>query len=76
MIKRFAFQWYTAGGSKPSLRSWAKQLGVSQTWLQKLVREFRKDPGEMLRAQAREGDPRFRDLEAARERSSGDAPAW
>src|SRR6516225_2298654 len=69
MIKRFAFLWFTAAGSKPSVRSWAAQLGVSRTWLQKLVREFRKDPTEMLQAQANEGDPRLVDLERARERS-------
>ena len=69
MIKRFAFLWFTAAGSKPSVRSWAAQLGVSRTWLQKLVREFRKDPTEMLQAQAIEGDPRLVDLERARERS-------
>ena len=69
MIKRFAFLWFTAAGSKPSVRSWAAQLGVSRTWLQQLVREFRKDPTEMLRAQANEGDPRLVDLERARERS-------
>jgi len=71
MIRRFAFQWFTCAGSKPSLRSWAAQLGVSRTWLQKLVREFKEDPTEMLQAQAYEGDPRLSDLLDARERSEG-----
>jgi hypothetical protein len=66
VIRRFVFLWATAAGSKPSLRSWARQLVISRAWLQKLVREFKRDPTEMLRAQAIEGDPRFADLERAR----------
>ena len=69
MIKRFAFQWYTCHGNKPSARAWAKMLGIDHAWLLKLVRGFRKDPTEMLQAQANEGDPRLVDLERARERS-------
>jgi len=69
MVKRFVYLWFTAAGSKPSTRAWARQLGISRTWLRKLVKEFRKDPSEMLQAQAAEGDPRFADLANARERS-------
>lgn len=48
MIRRFSFLWFTCcNTNKPSGRSWAKQLGVSHTWLQKLVRESQKDPNEM-----------------------------
>jgi len=68
-IKRFAFWWFRSAGNKPSIRSWAKQLGVSRTWLQKLIREFKRDPGEMLQAQAYEGDPKYSDLVRGRERS-------
>jgi hypothetical protein len=39
MIRRYVFVWYTGRGSKPSGRAWAKQLGISHTWLQKLVRQ-------------------------------------
>ena len=71
MIRRYVYLWFTsAGGNKPSGRAWAKQLGISYTWLYKLVREFRKDPSEMWRIQAAEGDPRFADLVAAQECSS------
>jgi hypothetical protein len=68
MIRRFVFQWFT-GGSKPSGRDWARQLGISHTWLQKLAREFQADPSEMWRQQAAKGDPRFSDLTRAQEYS-------
>jgi hypothetical protein len=66
MIRRFAFQWFT-GGRKPSGREWARQLGISHTWLQKLVRQFTADSKEMWRLQAANGDPRFAELTRARE---------
>jgi|SRR5579863_36922 len=65
MIRRFAFQWFT-GGNKPSGRAWARALGISHTWLQKLVRQFTADPKEMWRLQAANGDPRFEELTRAR----------
>ena len=41
MIRRYVFLWWTCRDSnKPSGRSWARQLGISHTWLQKLVWEF------------------------------------
>jgi hypothetical protein len=49
MIRRYVFQWLTARGKKPSGRTWARQLGISHTWLQKLVRKFQADPNEMWR---------------------------
>jgi hypothetical protein len=67
-IRRFAFQWFT-GGSKPSGRAWARALGISHTWLQKLIREFQADPSKMWRQQAAKGDPKFADLIRAREYS-------
>ena len=69
LIRRFAFQWFSCHGSKPSGFSWAKQLGISNTWLVKLCHEFARDPSEMLVAQRFEGDPKFEDLERAREDS-------
>jgi hypothetical protein len=68
MIRRFAFQWFT-GSNKPSGRAWARALGISHTWLQKLVREFTADPRKMWRLQAANGDPQFKDLIRAREYS-------
>jgi hypothetical protein len=70
MIRRFAFQWFTCrDASRPSGRAWAKQLGISHTWLQKMVREFTADPTEMLRLQTAKGDPKFEELSRAREYS-------
>jgi hypothetical protein len=68
MIRRLAFQWFT-GGSKPSGRAWARALGISHTWPQKLVREFTADPSKMWRLQAAKGDPQFKDLMRGREYS-------
>jgi hypothetical protein len=68
MIRRFVWQWMTCRDrNKPSARSWAKQLNVSHTWLQKLIREFKKDPAEMWRLQAAHGDPTLAQLTDARE---------
>ena len=69
MIRRFVFQRFTCHVSKLSGRSWAKQLGISNAWLVKLCHEFARDPSEMLEAQRAEGDPKFADLERAREES-------
>jgi hypothetical protein len=69
MIRRYAFLWYTARGKRPSGRDWARQLGISHTWLQKLVRQFQADPSPMRRLQRASGDPRFTELSRAREYS-------
>jgi hypothetical protein len=63
LIKRFVFQWLTCRDrNRPSGRSWARQLGVSHTWFQKLIREFRLDEAEMWGLQRSGGDPRIADL--------------
>lgn len=67
MIRRYAFQWFTCRGRRPSGRSWARELGISHTWLQKLVRQFQADPSQMWRLQRASGDPRFTELARARE---------
>ena len=64
MIRRYVFQWFTGRGRKPSGRAWARALGVSHTWLQKLVRQFQEDPNEMWRLQAARGDPSSRNSAA------------
>jgi len=66
MIRRYVFLWHTGRGQKPSGREWARQLGISHTWLQKLVRQFMADPKGMWRLQAAKGDPRFAELSRAR----------
>ena len=68
MIRRYVFWWLTCRDrSRPSGREWARQLGVSHTWLQKLVREFTTDPREMLRLQRAHGDPISTELSRAQE---------
>ena len=67
LIRRYAFLWFTCRDrNRPSGRSWARQLGISHTWLQKLVREFTADPTEMLQLQTWQGDPRLAELSRAR----------
>jgi transposase len=67
MVRRYVFQWLTARGKKPSGRAWARQLGISHTWLQKLIRRFQADPTQMLREARRCGGPSFAQLTRARE---------
>jgi hypothetical protein len=68
MVRRFVFQWFTCRDrSKPSGRDWARQLGISHTWLQKLVREFAADPSEMWRSQVAYGDPTLAQLNRAKQ---------
>jgi hypothetical protein len=67
MVRRYVLWWFNCRDrSRPSGRSWAKQLGISHTWLQNLVREFRKDPSKMRRLQAY-GDPTLAQLSRAKE---------
>jgi hypothetical protein len=70
MIRRLTFWWLTCRDrSRPSGRAWARQLGVSHTWLQKLVREFSADPSEMWGLQRSEGDPTLAQLSRAKQYS-------
>jgi hypothetical protein len=69
IIRRYVFQWATGRGQKPSGRAWARELGISHTWLQKLVRKFVADSSEMWRLRATKGDPKFTELTRAREHS-------
>jgi hypothetical protein len=67
MIRRYVLLWLTCrDASRPSGRNWAKQLGISHTWLQKVVREFTADPSKMRRLQAY-GDPTSAQLNRAKE---------
>jgi hypothetical protein len=69
MVRRFVCYWFTCRDrSKPSARAWARQLGISHTWIQKLIRKFEADPNEMRRLQAY-GDPKSAELNWAQERS-------
>lgn len=69
MVRRFAFLWFTGCGQKPSGRAWARELGISHTWLQKLIRRFQADPGHMHLDARRRGDPDFAQLIRARDRT-------
>ena len=70
MIRRFVWQWLTCRDrNRPSERSWARQLGVSHTWVQKLVKQLQAEPGEMQREVLRGGDPTLAQLSRARENS-------
>jgi hypothetical protein len=68
MIRRFVWQWLTCRDrNKPSARLWARQLGVSHTWVQKLIREFRTDSSEMEQEARRHGGPTLAQLARAQE---------
>ncbi len=67
MIRRLVVWWFTCVDSnRPSGRAWARQLGISHTWLQRLIRELKKDPSEMRRLQSY-GDPKPEQLARAQE---------
>jgi hypothetical protein len=78
IVRRYAFWWFNCRDqNKPSVgfqnlgtpsgRDWARQLGISHTWLQRLVREFEADPAEMWSLQATYGDPNLAELNEAKE---------
>jgi hypothetical protein len=68
MIRRFVFQWFTSRDrNRPSGRAWARGLGISHTWLQKLVREFKADPTKMWRLQRAKSDPKFAEFSRGQE---------
>jgi hypothetical protein len=49
VIKRLAWQWFMDEEPRCPLREIARRLGVSHTYVQKLVREFVANPNKMLR---------------------------
>jgi hypothetical protein len=68
MVRRYTFWWFTGRNpNKPSGRDWARQLGISHTWLQRLVREFKQGPDEMWELQMAYGDPTLEQLSRARQ---------
>jgi hypothetical protein len=68
VIKRLVWQWFTyRGPDKWSARGLARWLGVSHTYIQKLVRRFRTDPSEMQRDALRHTAATFEHLSRARE---------
>jgi bifunctional non-homologous end joining protein LigD len=68
MVRRYTFWWFTCRDrSRPSGRDWARQLGITHTWLQKLVRQFEANPDEMWQMQLAYGDPTFAQFSHAKE---------
>ncbi len=68
VIKRLVWQWFTyRGPGKWSGRAVAQRLGVTHTYIQKLVREFVRDPNEMQREVRLHGPATFGHLDRARE---------
>jgi hypothetical protein len=67
MVRRYVLLWLTCrDASRPSGRSWAKQLGISHTWLQKVVRALKANPEEMRRLQS-QGNATLAQLNRAKE---------
>jgi biotin operon repressor len=67
VIKLMVWQWFTyRAPRKLSGRAMARQLGISHTYIQKLVREFKANPSEMQR-QRSYGEATFGDLSRAQE---------
>ena len=67
MIRRYVLLWLTCrDASRPSGRNWAKQLGISHTWLQKVVRVLKANPEEMRRLQS-QGNATLAQLNRAKE---------
>ena len=70
IVRRFVFWWFTCRDrNKPPGRDWARQLAISHTSLQKLIREFKQkqNADEMWRLQLALGDPTFDQLSRARD---------
>jgi len=58
VIKRLAWQWFIGAEPRCSLREFARRLGVSQTYIQKLVLPFRASPrGEPIVVARTYGQP-------------------
>lgn len=84
VIERFVFQWVCSRDPHgPSGRAQAKGLGISHTWLQKLVRRFRTDP-RTTRSFRDCGEPTVAELIRAQEQTQRmragdevrDPPMW
>jgi hypothetical protein len=67
MVRRYVLLWLTCrDASRPSGRNWAKQLGISHTWLQKVVRTLKANPEEMRRLPS-QGNATLAQLNRAKE---------
>jgi hypothetical protein len=67
-IKRLVWQWFSyRGPDKWSARAVGRLLGVSHTYIQKLMRQFTIDPSEMQKDALRHSAATFEHLSRARE---------
>jgi len=76
IIRRYAFLWYTARGKRPPGCDWARQIGISHTWLQKLVREFTADPKQNVAATGSERRSHIYRPQPGARVQSDDERAW
>jgi hypothetical protein len=68
LIRRIVWQWSNSESpEKSSGRAVARWLGVSHTWIQKLLREFALDPSKMQREERLRGSATIAQLSRARE---------
>lgn len=68
LIRRLVWQWSRSDEpEKSSGRALARWLGISHTWIQKLVREFARDPNKMQRELLVHGQVTIAQLRRARE---------
>jgi hypothetical protein len=66
LIKALAWQWFKLNEPRCGLRQIARHLGVSHAYVQKLVREFRADPRNVLQQQRAYGRGTFAEFQRAR----------
>jgi len=70
LIRRLVWQWFTyRGPGKWSTRATGRRLGVSHTYIQKLVREFVTNPSKAERAMPSSRLATFEQLSQAQEQS-------
>jgi hypothetical protein len=68
LIRRIVWQWFNSEQpEKSSGRAVARWLGVSHTWIQKLLREFAGNPSRMQREERLHGQATITQLSHARE---------
>ena len=71
VIKRLVWQWFRySGPGKWSVRTLGRRLGVSHTYIQKLVREFAVDPDKIERLVRNSRLASFEQLRCAQEETS------
>jgi hypothetical protein len=70
LIKALAWRWYRIKEPRCGVRQIARYLGVSHTYIQKLVREFAADTRNVVQQQRDYGPATFADLGRAQEETA------